>query len=79
MHTSICSINGSIDKLETLLTKLPHTFDLLTFSETWNSSNMEIGRVVERYQAYHVVSEHTLKNECRFLIKEDLKYKQTQS
>ena len=75
-HTNICSIDGNIGKLKTLLSNLEHNVDILALPETPTKANDQTDCVIDGYQTFHGTGGESLKSACGFFVKECLKYKQ---
>ena len=76
-HTNICSLNGNLENLQTLISNLEISFSVIAASETWSpkgKSNVK-PRKLEGYQNYLRNRGSSIKNGCGFYIKKGVKFK----
>ena len=71
----MCSLHANLEHLELLIANLGHTSDIIGVSETWTGpQNTQNIKMIPGYQPYCGTKENSLKSECDFFVKEDLKF-----
>ena len=75
IHTNISSLNANLEKLETLLTTLDNSFDIISLTETWNPQNENdkfSDKIIPGFNSFIGTSGTTSKSGCGFYVSQHI-------